>query len=64
MAVAEEEVEVDVELEVPFRAVVELGLPERMICELVEVEAVCVPEVLLAISEANAKIVVDPVRKT
>lgn len=58
MAVAEEEVEVAVEFEVPLSEVVELALPERMSCELVDVEVVC--EVLLAINEAYAKIVVDP----
>lgn len=56
MASGEDEVEV--ELDVPFKEVEELGLPERRICELVDV--VCVPEVLLAIIEAISNIVVDP----
>ncbi len=49
----------DVEFAVPLSAdVVELGLPESNICELVLV--LVEPDMLLAINEAKAKIVVDP----
>lgn len=59
VAVAEEEVDVDVALEVPLPANVEVGRPERIIWELVVV-LLAVPDELPATIVLYPKIVVEP----
>lgn len=55
-----EEVEEAVELEVEFPEMVDVGLPERMICESVLVVVAVPEEFPAALKEAKANMVVDP----